>query len=125
MTTEPGFPTPEEAYADAPRTLAEVSWLFGAEKEQIFGRPMGREFWLRKAALFDRIALAEERKFPDSVDARSKAAAEGAAFQLATFDYDHRTGSAPGSALSFCPDPTYRPYVRQEYARWREQLRGE
>jgi hypothetical protein len=96
------WPTPEQAYAKAPSTISEIGWTARAATDRAFGQPASREFWLRKAALLDRIALRDETA-GDVSDATE--AAEQAAYRL--IDTDGAT-------------PTHNPrgYVRQEYARW-------
>lgn len=53
------WPTPEQAYAEAPSTISEIGWTARTATERLFGTASTREFWLRKAALLDRIALTE------------------------------------------------------------------
>ncbi|WP_149180848.1 hypothetical protein [Streptomyces sp. TRM49041] len=99
---EDEWPTPEEAYALAPSTISEIGWV----AEESIGRPtfalLGREFWLRKAALLDRIALQNETE-----DTRSDASdvAQQAAARLIELD-----------RATTAHDP--RAYVRQQYAHW-------
>ncbi|MER6615152.1 hypothetical protein [Streptomyces xantholiticus] len=98
-TPEPEWPTPEEAYVLAPSIVSEIGWT----ANEAIGRPtfgwLGREFWLRKAAVLDRIALADD--------------APGDAGELAieaarrVMDLDDRADVS---------DP--RGYVRQQYAHW-------
>ncbi|WP_267242846.1 hypothetical protein [Streptomyces sp. PR69] len=99
------WPSPAEAYALAPSIAAEMGWA----AEQELGRPtyalLGREFWLRKAAVLDRIALADETHHAPG-DA-GEAAVE-AAHRLMNLDAAD-TGSDP------------RGYVRQQYAHWATQ----
>ncbi|MGY1436620.1 hypothetical protein [Streptomyces reniochalinae] len=80
--------------------------------------PMGREFWLRKAAVLDRIALAEEVTYAPEVAAPAIETAEEAAGWLADFDHTHHTTHGPGKPLLTPPGRSYRPYVRQEYLAW-------
>ncbi|MCX4531918.1 hypothetical protein [Streptomyces sp. NBC_01669] len=100
---EPGnWPTPETAYALAPSIIREIGWTAQTAADKPFGTALGREFWLRKAAVLDRIALADERE-----------GAPGDASEVATeaarrlMDLDDTT--------VIC-DP--RHYARQQYARW-------
>ncbi|MFI8913566.1 hypothetical protein ACIGW4_18405 [Streptomyces sp. NPDC053513] len=99
------WPTPEEAYALAPSVISEVGWTAGTAADKPFGKGLSREFWLRKAALLDRIALGDE-----SERVRTDAAemATAAARRLMVTD----------DATVIC-DP--RAYVRQQYERWLKQ----
>ncbi|MEU0118197.1 hypothetical protein ABZ137_32025 [Streptomyces bobili] len=94
------WPTPEQAYADAPSINSEIGWTarFLASAECF--TKLGREFYLRKAALLDRIALLHE---PDTLNSDAQTA-EAAALHLLDLDQ-------PGIIC----DP--RHYVRQQYAR--------
>ncbi|MEV0957364.1 MULTISPECIES: hypothetical protein [Streptomyces] len=96
------WPTPDTAYATAPSMVREIGWTAQAAAGKPFGTRMGREFWLRKAALLDRIALSGEaaRHGGDAI-----AAAELAAARLMELD----------DTDAIC-DP--RNYVRQQYALW-------
>ncbi|MFI9104953.1 hypothetical protein ACIGXA_31055 [Streptomyces fildesensis] len=126
MITDPqtgeGFdaPTPALAYADAPSIPNEITavltlitkrtteWRLGRSTPRVDDR----EFWLRKAALFDRVAL-------EDATADAIAAAVETAGSLVTFDLQHPTSVAgPHGPDSIEWDPSYRPYVRQEYAAW-------
>ncbi|MEV6167565.1 hypothetical protein AB0L99_04965 [Streptomyces sp. NPDC051954] len=102
---EPGpWPTPEEAYALAPSIISEIGWTARTLATTQCYTEMDRDYYLRKAALLDRIALLDE---PDEPDGDTTATAEAAALHL--LDMDH----APTHAAN---DP--RGYVRQEYAHW-------
>ncbi|MGI5377101.1 hypothetical protein ACQEV2_23220 [Streptomyces sp. CA-251387] len=92
------WPAPEEAYALAPSVLSEVGWTAEQEANTPFGTRLPRDFWLRKAAVLDRIALQ------DVGDDAAEAANE-AAERLMSLD----------DAGVIC-DP--RRYVRQQYAHW-------
>ncbi|MET9807160.1 hypothetical protein [Streptomyces halstedii] len=96
------WPTPGTAYAASPSMVREIGWTAQAAADMPFGTRMGREFWLRKAALLDRIALSEEvaRYGGDAIGA-----AELAAARLMDLD----------DTDAIC-DP--RRYVRQQYALW-------
>jgi hypothetical protein len=111
-------PPPEVAYANAPRIIPEISWVAGAAADREFGVPAGREFWLRKAALLDRIALAEVQAYAPEVAAAAVETAEDAAGRLADFDHTHYTTRGPFKPLLNPPGRSYRPYVRQEYLAW-------
>jgi hypothetical protein len=119
-TTGAGFdaPTPETAYANAPSCTREISAVVSMAADRIGARRTGpalttatdREFWLRKAALLDRIAIS------DGTDNAITAAAESAC-RLAEFDREHPDMVAgPHGPEAIEWDPSHRPYVRQEYA---------
>ncbi|MFE5548315.1 hypothetical protein ACFQ71_31445 [Streptomyces sp. NPDC056534] len=93
------WPTAEQAYAKAPSTISEVGWTVRTATERPFGTEASREFWLRKAALLDRIALTDEH-IRDAAEAADRAARR-------LMDVD--------DAAVIC-DP--RHYVRQQYALW-------
>ncbi|MFJ2059564.1 hypothetical protein ACIOMM_26975 [Streptomyces sp. NPDC087908] len=99
---EQDWPTPEQAYAKAPSTVSEVGWTARTAADRPFGTEGTREFWLRKAALLDRIALADESA-GEPGDATE--AADRAARRLMDVD----------DAAVIC-NP--RHYVRQQYALW-------
>ncbi|MEU3428960.1 hypothetical protein [Streptomyces gardneri] len=99
------WPTPENAYALAPSIISEIGWTARTAADKPFGKNLGREFWLRKAALLDRIALGDEseRVHGDAAEVATEAARR-------LMDTD--------DARVFC-DPRY--YVRQQYERWLKQ----
>ncbi|WP_208882413.1 hypothetical protein [Streptomyces armeniacus] len=107
-------------YADAPSLLAEIDWLVDAALSGSFGRVLEREFWLRKAAMDDRIALADEREPGSGRATETAAEAEASAHRLAQFDQDHGSARGPVPPAEV-KGASYRPYVRQEYALWRER----
>lgn len=111
---EPGpWPTPEEAYANAPSIVREIGWTANTAADKPFGEDLDREYFLRKAAVLDRIALSRESD-PDASDV-----AEAAAWYLIDTDrVDNHNPGRPNSpeAVNAVDDP--RGYVRQEYARW-------
>ncbi|UUN27829.1 hypothetical protein [Streptomyces sp. FIT100] len=92
------WPAPEQAYAGAPSINSEIGWISHSLADAECYTELDREFYLRKAALLDRIALLDE---PDVTDATETAHA-AAVFLL---DMDQ-----PGVIC----DP--RAYVRQQYA---------
>lgn len=105
--SEPGpWPTPEEAYALAPSLTREIGWTAHTLATTECFTKLDRDYYLRKAALLDRIALLDEPAEPYG-DATETA--EAAAVHL--IDMDH----APAHAAR-CP----RGYVRQQYAHWAE-----
>ncbi|MEV5085390.1 hypothetical protein AB0K74_43915 [Streptomyces sp. NPDC056159] len=100
---EPGpWPTPEEAYALAPSIISEIGWTARTAADRPSYDGLNREFWLRKAALLDRIALSDE---PHNVTSDAVDLATRAAQRLTELD----------DTATTC-DP--RHYVRQQYAHW-------
>ncbi|MFJ9129573.1 hypothetical protein ACIRJS_36310 [Streptomyces sp. NPDC102340] len=111
------WPTPEKAYATAPSIVSEIGWTCARARTYARGTGADREYWLRKAALLDRIALTDAYSDGDA----SEAAVE-AARQLLGVDENgdfpggpHWVELGPDSSVSIA-DP--RGYVRQEYAMW-------
>jgi hypothetical protein len=115
-------PTPEDAYATAPGITYEIAWTASTARtlaKNPRGRDVDREYWLRKAALLDRIALQYEA---DGVPNDTAEIAANAARQLIKVDQD---GEADYSGDPYGPEHPAtlahpRGYVRQEYARWAE-----
>ncbi|MFJ2566713.1 hypothetical protein ACIO02_27900 [Streptomyces sp. NPDC087568] len=111
------WPTPEEVYALAPSIIREIGWTAQTAADKPFGGHLGREFWLRKAALLDRIALrAEEDDTPGDA---AEVAAE-AARRLIEHD---RSGEGDYHGAPYWPEhpattANPRGYVRQEYVHW-------
>lgn len=99
ITDEPS-PTPEQAYANAPSILDEIGWTARTLATLKCFTALDREFYLRKAALLDRIALLDEPDTPGDLTETATAAA------LYLLDMDKP---------SVIRDP--RTYVRQQYAR--------
>lgn len=96
------WPTPVEAYALAPSIVSEIGWTAGQAANKPFGIRLPRDFWLRKAALLDRIALNDEA---EGVPGDAAEVADEAAERLMRLD----------DAAVVC-EP--RHYVRQQYAHW-------
>ncbi|MER5395405.1 hypothetical protein [Streptomyces sp. NPDC002599] len=96
------WPTPEAAYALAPSIISEITWTARTAADRPFLDALNREFWLRKAALLDRIALSNEA---DSATSDATDLATRAAQRLIELD-----------GMADVSDP--RAYVRQQYARW-------
>lgn len=120
--------TSAEAYADAPRMLAEMNWVIEQTVARPYGTDLGREFRLRKAALLDRIALQESEPCSAKVAAEADAVAEKAAHWFAEYDQERGLGPADGEGWRIPPDSSEwgrsrRPYVRQEYVLWRRLTR--
>ncbi|MEV6057532.1 hypothetical protein [Streptomyces sp. NPDC052107] len=96
------WPAPEEAYALAPSIISEIGWTARTAADRPFYDGQNREFWLRKAALLDRIALSDEA---DTVTNDAADLATRAAQRLMELD---------GTAIICAP----RYYVRQQYSAW-------
>ncbi|MDK1473286.1 hypothetical protein QNO07_07595 [Streptomyces sp. 549] len=96
------WPAPEAAYAAAPSIIREIGWTADAAAQRPFGTTLDREFWLRKAAVLDRIALTAER---DDTSGDTADVATKAARRLMELD----------NVGNLC-DP--RGYVRHQYAAW-------
>ncbi|MGX1633814.1 hypothetical protein [Streptomyces albidoflavus] len=94
------WPTPEEAYEDTESVLDSLNSVTAIAADAECYTALGRDYYLCKAAVLDRIALGP------GADARDTVAAEDAAQQLIAMD----RGTAPA-------DP--RAYVRREYLAWR------
>lgn len=78
MTTN--NPTPDSAYAQAPSIIREITWVAGeAAAYRVHRTQMGLEFWLRKAAVLDRVALDETDTFAPEVASEAALTAEKAA----------------------------------------------
>ncbi|MEU9852782.1 hypothetical protein [Streptomyces sp. NPDC047974] len=95
-------PTPERAYATAPSIISEIGWTARTAADRPFDTETSREFWLRKAALLDRIALSDEMASAasDAIEAATRAA--------------HQLMNHDGTTVTGNP----RHYVRQQYALW-------
>ncbi|MFF1740654.1 hypothetical protein [Streptomyces mirabilis] len=114
------WPTPEDAYATAPGITYEIAWTASTARtatENPHRGDVDREYWLRKAALLDRIALEYEA---EGVRNGTDETAANAARQLIEAD---QNGEGNYSGDPYWPEhPTTlahpRGYVRQEYARW-------
>ncbi|MDQ0832786.1 hypothetical protein QF032_004630 [Streptomyces achromogenes] len=74
LTRDP-FPTPEQAYANAPSILDEIGWTARTLAARQCFTKLDRVFYLRKAALLDRIALLDEPDTPGEVTETAVAAA--------------------------------------------------
>ncbi|MDH2388335.1 hypothetical protein QCN29_05950 [Streptomyces sp. HNM0663] len=99
--TPAGWPTPEQAYADAPRISNEIGWTTETSAHTPIGQGLDREYFLRKAAVLDRMALTADSRDADDI----ACAATEAARHLMGLD----------DTPVIC-DP--RRYVRQQYAHW-------
>ncbi|MFF0204781.1 hypothetical protein [Streptomyces sp. NPDC005017] len=115
---EPGpWPTPEEAYTLAPSIIREIGWTAQTAADKPHGADMDREYWLRKAAVLDRIALSDEE---DNVTGDATEAATQAARWLIAYDQvgKHDYHGAPHRPEHPATNAEPRGYVRQEYAHW-------
>lgn len=118
MNTTPNISSsdPEIVYAEAPGITREISWVTRTSTDRPLGQEADREFWLRKAALLDRIALAEEATYAPSVSAEAASLAGNAARRLAEYDAAHCGLSPKGAELA--TDADHREYVREQYREW-------
>ncbi|GHG60519.1 hypothetical protein [Streptomyces griseocarneus] len=113
MTIESHISDPAASYADAPSLVSEVIWV--TKHSRCVGE-QDREFWIRKAAAFDRIAIKEAKTFAPATAAQAIRVAERVARQLVEHDITHAGLSLKGAELIFGED--CRAYVRQEYHAW-------
>ncbi|OAR24221.1 hypothetical protein A8W25_17415 [Streptomyces sp. ERV7] len=124
MTFEPVNPAavndsadPADAYENAPEIAREIGWV--ADRAAA-GHPVdpavGREFWLREAALLDRIALQETAAYAPESAVFAIRTAQEAARRLIAFDSVHSGLSCRGAELA--TDADRRDYVREQYRRW-------
>jgi hypothetical protein len=97
--------TPHNAYALAASIVSEIGWTANEAASRPFGQKLGREFWLRKAAVLDRIALVDG---DEGIHSDAAEVAADAARRL--IELDRATG--------YDSDP--RSYVRNAYAAWRQ-----
>ncbi|TWV37168.1 hypothetical protein FRZ03_25165 [Streptomyces misionensis] len=105
------FPAPEAAYALAPSIISELGWTTHAIATAGCFTELERDYYLRKAALLDRIALLDE---PDTLgDGDGDATETALAAALMLLDTD-RAHLAPHLVDQAEKDP--RGYVRQQYA---------
>ncbi|MDW4904585.1 hypothetical protein RB628_04320 [Streptomyces sp. ADMS] len=111
------WPTPEAAYVFAPNTAREIAWVAGTAVDRRHGESPSREYWLRKAALLDRIALSDEQA---GITGDADTAATEAARRFVDHDRDNSGGHLSGPIRAAYPRAAAEPrgYVRQEYAHW-------
>ncbi|MEU3514192.1 hypothetical protein ABZ770_02700 [Streptomyces sp. NPDC006654] len=107
------FPTPETAYALAPSIVSEIGWTARTLATAECFTELDQTFYLRKAALLDRIALLDE---PDGPGDATQTALTSARMLL-MLDTD-RAPMAPYLVDQADQDP--RGYVRQQYAQQAE-----
>ncbi|MFF3582695.1 hypothetical protein [Streptomyces mirabilis] len=116
--TDPGpWPTPEAAYAFAPSVVREIGWTAQTVADKPFGEDLDREYWLRKAALLDRIALRDEQ---EGITGHADVAATEAARRFVDYDRDGNGCHYDRPIRAVQPRAAAEPrsYVRQEYAHW-------
>ncbi|MDC0774034.1 hypothetical protein [Streptomyces sp. HD] len=106
------WPTPEDAYALAPSIISEIGWTTRTVAGADCFTELEREFYLRKAALLDRIALLDE---PDEPCGDAEENALAAATYLLDIDQAHPDFTVPDHAAMHP-----RGYVRQQYAAWHQ-----
>ncbi|MHB9860315.1 hypothetical protein [Streptomyces sp. YIM S03343] len=108
------WPSPRDAYALAPTIADEFGWMVDVVATAEGFAEMDRDFYLRRAALLDRMALRDE--FDLFSDGDAAETAQAAALYLLDMDKGHYKRRVPAQAEA---DP--RGYVRREYAAWRQQ----
>lgn len=92
---------PEQAYATAPDLRSEAEWIARTLDTAECFTALEREYYLRKAAVLDRIALLDE---PDTPGTATETATAAALFLIDTDQAD------------VISDP--RGYVRRQYTHW-------
>ncbi|MGW3835061.1 hypothetical protein [Streptomyces microflavus] len=112
------FPTPEQAYADAPGVGYELEVTREILTDTPLSPDLNREYWLRRAAALDRMALG----LAPGHDATPEAARDAA---INLMDLDSTAGLGPsgyanGPYHPDHPESTRNPrgYIRQEFAIW-------
>ncbi|WDT55766.1 hypothetical protein [Streptomyces sp. G7(2002)] len=114
------WPTPEAAYVSAPSILDELEWINHTAAETSWDEELDRQYFLRKAAVFDRIALRNAVD-EDPIDTTgNEDVAEVAAVMLLDYDKTGREiyGGTPYPPGQPAAEADPRGYVRQEYALW-------
>ncbi|MFJ9378614.1 MazG-like family protein [Streptomyces sp. NPDC101455] len=104
VETEPEWPTASEAYADAPDISSEIGWTTETSACTPMSQGLDREYFLRKAAVLDRMALAAHHQKSDDI---ARAANE----------VGHILMRLDDTALTCDP----RAYIRRQYALWTTQ----
>jgi hypothetical protein len=115
VTTGPNTSDPTVAYERAPGIIAEISWVT-AQSGSFIGIEPDREFWLRKAAVFDRIAVKGASMYVPRQTTDVVETAVEAARALVRYDIAHRGLSLKGAEL--VTDEDHREYVRHQYHEW-------
>ncbi|RSS80726.1 hypothetical protein [Streptomyces sp. WAC06614] len=116
------WPTPEEAYAKAPSVISEIGWTARHVRDALKGADLGdtRVFWLRKAAVLDRIALDDARHGAEG-DALVAAIEAAHRFRVCDASASDTYNGTPHDAGSDAAFMNPRGYPRQEYAAWIHQ----
>ncbi|MEU5424313.1 hypothetical protein AB0H73_01705 [Streptomyces olivoreticuli] len=115
MTTAPNTNNPFVAYADAPGIIAELCWV-AKQTNRCARTGLSREFWLRKAALFDRIAVKGTAMYVPELAAETVGTAIQVARRLVKYDAENSGLSLKGAELVTGED--CREYVRHQYYEW-------
>ncbi|MEU2799455.1 hypothetical protein [Streptomyces sp. NPDC007117] len=112
------WPTPEQAYAEAPGVGYELEMTREILTDTPLSPNLNREYWLRRAAALDRMALG----LAPGHDATPEAARDAA---INLMDLDSTAGLGPsgyanGPYHPDHPESTRNPrgYIRQEFAIW-------
>ncbi|RDG36477.1 hypothetical protein [Streptomyces corynorhini] len=108
--------TATTAYEDAPSIVTEIAWVTRATTDRFLGQKPDREFWLRKAAVLDRIAIEESALYAPEVAAAAVSTSVLAARRLVEADVTYSGLSLKGSEL--VTDDDHRDYVRRAYRQW-------
>ncbi|MGR8009233.1 hypothetical protein [Streptomyces hypolithicus] len=102
------WPDPETAYKLAPSIVSEIGWAARTARDVLRkprGEGIGREYWLRKAAVLDRIALQDEPA--------------GRAYDAADLAHEAARRLMDADSATVICNP--RNYTRQQYAQWAKQ----
>ncbi|WP_172382846.1 hypothetical protein [Streptomyces sp. MNP-20] len=108
-----GWPTPKAAYHTAPSIMSELGWISRAAGSAESSTELERDYYLRKAAVLDRMALIEESHDP-------RPATTDTAEAAALFLLDTDRASLHADVLVHAEDNPRR-YVRRAYAAWAQQ----
>lgn len=112
----PNTSKPAVAYADAPSIIAEICWVAQQATRSIRGEQPTREFWLRKAAVLDRIAAKGTDMYVPELAAETVETAVQAARRLVEYDATQSGLSLKGAEL--VTDQDHCEYVRHQYHEW-------
>ncbi|MFD3885045.1 hypothetical protein [Streptomyces microflavus] len=110
------FPDPAVAYANAPSIIQEIGWITATVANRRNGGEIGREFWLRKAAVVDRIALQEVATYAPEVAITAVQTAEATVLKFIEYEVAHSGLSLKGAELITAEDRF--GYVREQYHVW-------
>ncbi|MEU5418746.1 hypothetical protein ACH4UT_24485 [Streptomyces sp. NPDC020799] len=112
----PNTSNPAIAYADAPSIIAEICWVAQQASQSFCEEQPDREFWLRKAAVLDRIAVKGTDMYVPELAAETVETAAQAARRLVEHDATQSGLSLKGAEL--VTDQDHREYVRHQYHQW-------